>query len=183
MRSFLWIAVLALTGCEAAPVATSAQADAPFALNSTVPEAASRLSLTPENAMEQLVTLAKLQGDVIFESRRQDSLSGGEIISRTYGNGTAQVYTMPDGQLWQARVMAGWGDLCGKQLTNDATIAQFVSTFSPGAPVSDGKFVATLTAALKEKRIEHASYDGTQFSASGGCVSSLNVKKEGAIPS
>jgi hypothetical protein len=140
------------------------------------------VTVDPAQARKMMIELAQLSGDVGVASVHPDSLSHGSIATTTFVGGTVKIYSLPDGRMWQARVLSGSVDHCGKGLSSPEAVTKFVDGFRPEASASAPTLVADLVMALREKRVGKVTFGRATFTASGGCVQSLNYKEDDALP-
>ena len=142
---------------------------------------APRLYPTPSEALTALKEVMPIDGESFGDNSRPDSLSGGVARSVLFKDGSVSLFTMPDGQLWRARLTAGSGDRCNGSLAQRPAVARFVYAFvSDGSPAGV-KAIDELAGALAQDRMTQVNIGTVRFTAAGGCLDSLTATQAGAI--
>lgn len=157
---------------------TAAPSPAPVQTPASI---APRLYPTPSEALAALKEAMPIDGEFLGDNSHPDSLSGGEARSVIFKDGSVSLFTMPDGQLWRARLTAGSGNRCNGSLAQRPAVARFVYAFVSDGSAAGVKAIDELTGALAQDRLAQVNIGTVRFTAAGGCLDNLTATQEGAI--
>lgn len=110
-----------------------------------------------------------------FADVRADRHSGGYGRSITSASGSANIYTLADGQVWNLQLRSGTGRDCGRAKDIAPHIAEIYSALQPGRRLRS-EALATLVAGLDSPTARHVTVDGVRISTVGECIRSLDIR-------
>lgn len=150
MKRFSIAAAVILSDCSAAPNPGDNQSSV---VNQVIAsdEARASFPISRDDLMVGIVGLGEpWRGKPSHQTTNRDDLTGGQSSMLVYPTGAISIFTMPDGNVWRVRLVAGQGDRCGRLADLDAGIAairQMLPTKPSRTTKANGCVqIATLTA-------------------------------------
>lgn len=176
-RPAIFTIALLLTACGSAdeePLAPSTN-DIPVPAPSKPTFApAPAFELDEVDARDLVATLGSpWTGKPVLDRESSDEFTGGFSDLLIFGGGSATIYTLPNGQVWQLQLRTGVGDRCGssKPLARSYPIAM-----KSIAPDQQNVIPPAIAKALASTSLDRLDLDGLRVIASGDCVRQLTFK-------
>ena len=160
---------LALAACDPAPSGNDAAAVA----NDTVP-ALPAFAVDSDTALAQIKALGEPWADAKRSDPMRDAKTGGLVNVLTSDGGSAQVFSRPEGKVWQVRVTTGAPNNCGSSEPLIAAMPKLVGMLKPGLTLSDADTLA-LGNGMTDLRPTTRDLDGMKATVVGGCTHWLTL--------
>lgn len=126
-------------------------------------------------AISQLERIVEF-GTSIGSMSSPDTYSGGETITSNYPGGSIHIFTLANGRIWRARILAGVGEQCGT-IAQPARAAELMTAvlLSDPSTALDAGTSRGISDAIARDAIFTADLAGARITASGSCVDALTL--------
>lgn len=169
----IFVVCLALLGgCQRSAPAAQNQQAAPFNNSvavSHISQERPAFALTEIDVEDLLAKINASWQSPISTSEHEDSLTNGRSKMLLYRGHSADLFIMPDGNVWRIRVYIGMGDRCGSKIEVKKVAASLAGLISPGF---DG---STFAAGTGSTGITEAETPNAYITSSDGCVLSVTA--------
>lgn len=171
-RAAAWCGALALAGLLAA-------CDAQPAGDENVATATPTPSGPAFNAKADAVTtgirdLGRPWSEAKPSDPMRDAKTGGNVAVLTSDGGSAQIFSRPDGNVWQVRLVTGAPNDCGSSAPLIAALPKVAALLKPGFAFTPADQLA-LGNGMTDLRSTTRSYDAMTVTVVGGCTHWLTI--------
>lgn len=160
---------LALAACDPAPGGN----DTTAAANDTGP-ALPAFAVGSDTALSQIKALGEPWANAKQSDPMRDAKTGGLVNVLTSDGGSAQVFSRPEGKVWQVRLTTGAPNNCGSSEPLIAAMPKVVAMLKPGLTLSDADSLA-LGNGMTDLRPTTRDLDGMKATVVGGCTHWLTL--------
>ena len=161
---------LSLAACDSAPNSD----DATAVVNDAAP-ARPAFAIGADAALAGVTALGEPWASAKRSDPMQDAKTGGLVTVLTSDGGSAQVFSRPEGKVWQLRLTTGAPNDCGSSAPLIAALPKVVDMLKPGTKLSDADSLA-LGNGMTDLRPTTRDLDGMTATVVGGCTHWLTLK-------